>query len=116
MNRHERRKAKSLAREVPASSKQRVMAFIDAFHAAPNSADIEIRAGASEAGEPAIMVSFQGSDHVLFVDEARTMAQIMEDAMNEHPEDQEGATLPNIIMGIRAGCDEAERSAAPSRS
>jgi hypothetical protein len=110
MNRHDRRKAKSLAREVPASPKVRVLAFLEAFHKAPNDADIDIRIGASGAGEPALMVSFQGTDHALLASEARTIAQIMEESMHAHPEDPEGMTLPNIIMGLRAGCDEAERA------
>ena len=113
MNRHERRKAKSLRREVSASPKKRVLDFIDAFHYARDDADIDIRIGASEAGEPAILVSFEGTEHTLFVSEARTVAQIMEESMNAYPEDPEGATLPNIIMGLRAGCDAAE---AASRS
>lgn len=109
MNRHERRKMQRLAMVVPAGAKQRVMAFIDAFHKAPNNADIEIRVGASETGEAAILVSFVGTEHALLVSEARKVADIMEESMNAHPEDPEGATLPNIIMGLRAGCDQAER-------
>lgn len=113
MNRHGRRRAKSLAREVTASPKARIMAFLDAFHRASNNADIDIRIGASEAGEPAVLVSFEGTEHALFVSEARTVAQVMEESMNAHPEDPEGATLPNIIMGLRHGCDAAERAAHP---
>ena len=110
MNRHERRKAKSLGKEFPASTKHRVMTFLDAFHRAPNDVDIEIRVGSSEVGEAAILVSFAGTEHALLVSEARKVAEIMEEAMNAHPEDPEGATLPNMILGLRHGCDEAERS------
>jgi len=110
MNRHERRKSAKFAKEVPASSKHRVMAFLEAFHKAPNDADIEIRVGRAEGGEAAILVSFERSEHALLVSEARTVAQIMEESMHAHPEDPEGATLPNIIMGLRHGCDEAERA------
>ena len=92
------------------SPKLRVMEFIDHFHAAPNDADIEIRIGSSER-EPAILISFCGSSHAFLVTEARTVADIMEDAMRAHPEDPEGATLPNIIMGIRHACDEAQKLA-----
>lgn len=111
MNRHERRKAKSLAKEVPASPRRRVLTFLHAFHKAPNDADIEIRVGRSET-EAAVLVSFEGTEHVLLVSEARTVAKIMEESMNAHPEDPEGRTLPNIIMGLRAGCDEADRTYA----
>lgn len=108
MSRHERRKEKSLAREFPASTEHRVMTFLDAFRRAPNDADFEIRIGSSEFGQRAILVSFAGTEHALLVSEARKVAGIMEEAMNAHPDDPEGATLPNIIMGLRHGCDVAE--------
>ena len=100
--------------EVPASAKVRIMAFLSAFHGAPNNADIEVRAGKSEAGEAAILVSISGGgDHALMIHEARKVADIMEDAMKAHPDDPESRTLPNIIMALRAGCDQAASSATP---
>ena len=112
MNRHERRRAAAQTRalEVPASPKARVMKFLDAFHNAPNDADIDIRIGRSATGDPAVLVSISsGGDYAMMVSEASTLADIMEESMRAHPNDPEGATLPNIIMALRAGCDEAER-------
>ena len=109
MNRHDRRAAARRQMEVPASAKVRVMKFLAAFHDAPNDADIEIRIGASQVGERAVLVSISGGgDHALMVDEARKVADIMEESMRAHPNDPEGATLPNIIMALRDGCNRAE--------
>lgn len=95
-------------RTVPASAKTRVMAFLYAFHEADNDADIEVRVGKSGAGEAALLVSLQGSEHALMVAEARKVADIMEDAMNAYPGDPESRTLPNIIMALRQGAKQAE--------
>jgi hypothetical protein len=95
--------------EVAASPKTRVLAFLEAFHEAPNDADIEVRTGRGERGEPAILVSIGASRHVLFAVEARKIAEVMEATMNEYPNEPETATLPNIIMVLRAGADEAQR-------
>ncbi len=117
MNRHERRRAASLTKEVTtsASPRERVLSFIQAFHDAPNDADIEIRGGQSAVDStPAILISISGSgDHVLMLHEARKVAEVMEDAMRAHPEDPEGKTLPNMIMALRAACDKAASSAKP---
>ena len=95
-------------RTVPASAKTRVMAFLSAFREADNDSDIEVRIGKSGAGEAALLVSLPGSEHALMVAEARKVADIMEDAMNEHPYDPESRTLPNIIMALRQGAERAE--------
>jgi hypothetical protein len=111
MNRHERRKAARQNRTVAfdTATLPRAQAFLDAFAEAPNDADIEVRIGVSENGEAGVLVSIQdGGDHPLFVREARILADIMEKTMNKYPNDPEAATLPNIIMALRAGCDAAE--------
>lgn len=95
---------------VPASARTRVMAFLEAFAEAPNDADIEVRVGANSDGRPAVIVNIGGGNHGLLVDEARKVADIMEETMNALPNEPEAATLPNIIMALRYGCDEAERS------
>lgn len=99
--------------EVPASTKERALAFIHAYRDAPNDADIAIRAGNFEGTHPAILISIEGGgEHALLVSEARKVADIFEEAMNAYPNDPESAGLPNAIMCIRHGCDEAERSHA----
>ncbi len=111
MNRHERRKVASTRRQIiaPAAALPRLMRFLDAFHEAPNDADIEIRGGSSESGETALLVAISGGgEHVLMCNEARKVADIMEDVMRAHPNEPESATLPNIIMALRAGCDALE--------
>lgn len=95
----------------PASPRARVLGFIEAFHAAPNDADIAVRIGADAAGTPAVIVSIGRANHALMVDEARSVAEIMENAMNTFPNDPESRTLPNIIMALRAGCDQAVAAA-----
>lgn len=86
-----------------------MMTFLAAFRDAPNDADIDMRIGGTEDGEPAILVSISngGGDHAMMASEARTLAGIMEDTMREFPNDPESAALPNIIMGLRAAADKA---------
>lgn len=96
--------------EMPASPRARVFAFMEAFRRAPNDADIEIRGGTTEDGEPAILVTISGGgDHAFTVREARKIADIMETTMRELPGHPASATLPNIIMGLREGCDRVEQ-------
>lgn len=92
---------------VPASPRMRVMTFLAEFRAADNDADIEIRIGHFEGGEPSVLISFNGKDHSFTVTEARKLADIMEEAMRAHPNDPDAATLPNIIMMLRMGSDKA---------
>lgn len=92
----------------PASPKARVLSFIDAFRRAPNDADIEISLGMDAAYKAALMVNVAGSIHILYVDEARRLADTMERSMNECSTDPESATLPNIIMMLRMACDKAD--------
>lgn len=94
--------------EAPVDAKKRLFAFLDAFHNAPNDADIEISLGMSEDQKPALLVSINGAGHILFVTEARKVAEIMEGAMTAHPNDPEGKTLANIIMDLRAACDKSD--------
>jgi hypothetical protein len=96
--------------EVAASPKTRVLAFIKAFRDAPNDADIEVRTGKTEDGIPAILVSIGKNDHAMLASEARIVAGIMEKTMWEFPNSHQSSELPNIIMGLRAGADAAERS------
>ncbi len=111
MNRRDRRIAKKRLRmEATAATMPRILAFVDAFKAAPNDADIEIRTG-TFGNTAAILVSISsgGGDHAMTVTEGRMLAKIMEETMNKFPNDPEAATLPNLIMALRAGCDQAER-------
>lgn len=95
--------------EVSANPWKRVKTFIDAFHYAPNNADIEIRIGREQGGGPVgILVSINGKHYPLLTSEARKVADVMEDAMRQFPNDPESATLPNIIWALRTGCDKAE--------
>jgi hypothetical protein len=101
---------------VPASPKQRVLAFLKAFREAPNDADIEIRTGRTEDGIPSILVSIGRDDHALLATEARTVADIMERTMNELSGLPEARELPNMIMGLRAGADAAGPESSGVRS
>lgn len=101
--------------ETLASPRARVLGFLDAFQAAPNDADIEISIGMDEAQKPALLISIGRSSHCLLVTEARKVADIMEEAMRANPNEPEAKTLPNIIMGIRAACQKADRGFAANR-
>jgi hypothetical protein len=117
MNRHERRKAAAKVRQMtaPASVAVRAQQFLEAFRDAPNDSDIEIRGGATERDEPALVINVNGSQHMLLTKEARVVANIMEEAMRAYPNDPEAGTLPNIIMGLRAAADQVERDPLPPR-
>lgn len=93
----------------PASPRARVVKFLEEFRDAPNDADIEVRIGSDGTGKPAILVTIGGSDHAFMVPEARKLADIMEEVMRKQSDNPEVATLPNLIMCLRAGCDKAER-------
>lgn len=98
--------------QTPASPRARVAAFLDAFREAPDDADIDIRIGQSAAGDPAVMVTISGGNHAFTAAEARWLARVMEEAMRAWPDDPEAATLPNIIMGLRLGADQADKGAS----
>jgi hypothetical protein len=93
---------------LPKSPRIRVKRFLRDFWAASNDTDIEITIGSVE-GAPAVLVSFCGRDHGFSSSEARRIAQAMEDGMRKMPTHPDAATLPNIIMGLRAGADRAEQ-------
>lgn len=95
--------------EAPSSPRRRVLEFIDAYRHAPNDADVEIMLGMDEDQRPALLVNVAGSSHCLLVTEARKVADLMESAMNAYPNDPESRGLPNIIMGLRAACEKADR-------
>jgi hypothetical protein len=92
---------------IPASPRQRVVAFLAEFRSAKNDDDMEIRIGHHEGGEPAVLISLNGKDHGFTVTEARKLADIMEDAMRSYPGDPDAAALPNTIMMLRMGADKA---------
>ena len=93
---------------IKASPHARVMDFLDEFRAMPNNSDIEIRLGLMENGEPAVVVTLNDKYHGFTAKEARMLARIAEEAMNQIPSDPESATLPNLILALRYGADQAE--------
>lgn len=95
--------------EISANPKARALAFLAEFSAADDDADIEVRIGHIESGAPAVVVSLNGKQHGFTSEEARRLAKIMEEAMNDHPNDPGSRTLPNIIMALRMGSDKAEQ-------
>lgn len=93
---------------VQASPRGRVLAFLAAFREADNDADMELRIGKTEGGEAAVIITLAGIKHAFTAAEARKLATIMEDAMNACPNDPDSATVPNTIMVLRLGADQAE--------
>lgn len=97
----------------PSSPRTRVLAFLSAFHDAPNDADIDLRIGRSEHGEAAVLITIQGTDHVLTCGEALKIASVFEETMNKFPNEPDAKTLPNIIMVLRLGAEKAAHRHPP---
>jgi hypothetical protein len=105
-----------IAVDVPASSRNRALGFLEEFLVAPNDADLELMLGTMEDGSPAIAIRLSGMVHGFSVKEARTLADIVEGTMNKFPGEPESQTFPNLIVLLRAGADIAEQeSPTPSR-
>lgn len=94
---------------LPSSPIERVKAFLAAYRRADNDDDLEVRIGAMESGEPAVMLRINGTNHGFTSSEARRLAKIAEDGMNACPDDPESAGLPNLILALRMGADKAEQ-------
>jgi hypothetical protein len=102
---------------MPSSLLQRVQTFLAAYRAADNDDDLDVRIGRMESGEPAVMLSINGTNHGFTSNEARRLAQVAEDGMNACPSDPESAGLPNLILALRMGAEKADAAAPrPSRS
>jgi hypothetical protein len=91
-----------------ASTKKRTFAFIDAFRKAPNDADLEISLGMDENYIPALLITVNGAPHILYIREARAVAEIFERTMREHPDSPEVKSFPNLIMALRMACDKSD--------
>ena len=90
--------------ETPASPRDRAQSFLAAFIAAPNDADIEIRTGHSEAGQPAVFISIDGKMYVAggrfglgFDSELTDILEIYDPATNAW------TTGPPMPSGVRSG-------------
>ena len=99
----------------PASALQRVQTFLAAYRAADNDDDLEVRVGMMEGGEPALLVSINGTHHAFTTAEARRVANIAEEAMNAHPTGDGAEAMPNLILALRMGADKADAGLAHSR-
>lgn len=91
-----------------ANAAERVKDFLNAYRAADDDADIDVRIGTVEDGSPAVVISINGAFHGFTSDEARRIALIAEEGMRACPDDPESASLPNLIMALRMGADEAD--------
>mgnify|MGYP001575533754 CR=1 FL=1 len=98
-----------IAVEVPAHGYNRAIGFLQEFWDAPNDADLELMLGTMEDGTPAIAIRLNGKVHGLSINEARTLANIVEDTMNTYPWEPESQTFPNLILLLRTGADIAEQ-------
>jgi hypothetical protein len=96
-----------MMRQTSQTPRQRVLAFLATYREASNDADIEVRIGTTDTS-PAIMVSLCGCEHYFLTEEARMIADIAEKAMAQYPNDPESASLPNMILALRAGADKAD--------
>lgn len=90
-------------------ARRRSMAFFREYMAAPNDADVELRLGKTEAGDPAVVIRINdGPYHGFTTSEARTVASIAERTMRAFPTGR--LSLENLIMGLRAAADKADRN------
>jgi len=95
----------------PDTARARALAFIFAFEAAPNGADVAMRGGSSqtEGAPPAIVIiEIQDSVYVFTADEARAIADMCERAMYRHPDDPRCRGIADLIMGLRESARRAE--------
>lgn len=99
----------------PADPFTRCMAFVDEYLRAPNSADILFRIGSDNNGAPAVAISFNGKTHGFLASEARKVADVLESALNAHPNHPDSKGLPNAIMSLRHTADEADRAISTTK-
>jgi hypothetical protein len=95
----------------PASAAVRLQTFLSAYAAAPADADVEIRIGETEHGNPAIAIDLSGARHGFTAREARIVADAAEAAMRAHPTHPDTAGLANLILCLREGADRADAAA-----
>lgn len=98
--------------EQPADVRTRFLAFMKAFEAAPNDADIDIHVGQMAGGEPALVIVLAGDGHAFTTKEARVIAEIAEESMNACASDPRSVEFQNLILALRMGADKAERGLA----
>jgi ATP-dependent protease HslVU (ClpYQ) ATPase subunit len=90
-----------------ADTMTRIRAFIFAYTAADDDADIEFRVGTVE-GTPAIAIAIDDDIHAFTAAEARRLADVFEKTLNEFSHQPETAGLSNLIMGIRYAAAQSE--------
>lgn len=102
---------------LPYSPGARARKFLDEYYSARNGASIDIAIGTMcrssemkpEDGEPAVIVTIDGSVHGFTTKEARALAMAGEQTMNKFTEVLESdASMPDLIMALRMAADKAE--------
>lgn len=90
-----------------ADPRKRAIAFLGAFIDAPGDAELEIRGGRDENGDPAMAITLCGTLHAFTCVEARTVADIAESTMRAFP--QSAAVWGNLIVSLRGAADRIDR-------
>lgn len=86
----------------------RAMAFLDAYIEAPADAELEIMAGHTEDGRPAMVIRLCGKLHGFSVEEARLVANIAQTCVTKFPDN--AGPWRNLVAGLR---DAADRCSSP---
>jgi hypothetical protein len=90
------------------SPKTRMMNFLQAYHDAPDDAEITLQLGTSEHGEHGLLVRVAGDPYVLSVADARAVADICEEGIRKFPLDPDNDGFANLILWLRGAADRAE--------
>lgn len=94
--------------DVPSNIETDPVTFIRAWQHASAETVLEIRCAATEDNRPVVVVQFGGRTFALVPNTARKLAGLMENALNKYV--YTGSGLPDLIMGLRAAADLAERT------
>lgn len=89
-----------------ASIKDRAMAFLDAYIAAPEDTELRIMSGRTEDGRPAMVIDMGGFLHGFTVVEARIVADIAQTCVEKFPESAE--PWRNLVAGLRGAADQCD--------
>ncbi len=96
----------------PASPVERANNLMHAWLAAPSDTEVLVKSGHTDEGDPAILIIIDHDDenqHIFTASEARIVANLAEEALRRFPDDAQDQSIPELIVALRHGADEAER-------
>ena len=101
---------------VPARPVDRMLAFLAEYQAVDHNDEMELRIGRmgedQATSKPAIVITLKGKQHGFTSSEARTIANMADDALRQFPDYPNAAGLPNLILLLRIGAAKADAAKA----